>query len=264
MCASRDRLIRTITSPSPRQTLRPFRPSSMRSRDLSYNNLTGPVPDILAELPFLEVLNLSSNQLIGSIPSAFLVKSQNGRTVSDFRGGVDCKEEFERLRCRTHNAGALSRGQRFQIAVDAAQGPEYLHKGCQPPLLHRDVKTGNILLSERMEAKIADFGSQGLLYYSRYYTTYQLSQKSNVYNFGVVLWELITGQRPLLQGIPSVANHGRSVMQLKENLELETPHDRTENVGTSSEYPNMEVSDVSQNSAYVATMSVAGIRPPAR
>ncbi|CAD5166810.1 unnamed protein product [Musa acuminata subsp. malaccensis] len=51
------------------------------SRDLSYNNLTGPVPDILAELPFLEVLNLSSNQLIGSIPSAFLVKSQNGLTV---------------------------------------------------------------------------------------------------------------------------------------------------------------------------------------
>ncbi|CAL9778153.1 unnamed protein product [Musa acuminata subsp. burmannicoides] len=81
MCTPRDRLIRTITSPSPRQTLRPFRVSSMRSRDLSYNNLTGPVPDILAELPFLEVLNLSSNQLIGSIPSAFLVKSQNGLTV---------------------------------------------------------------------------------------------------------------------------------------------------------------------------------------
>ncbi|CAL9085948.1 unnamed protein product, partial [Musa acuminata var. zebrina] len=92
---------------------------------------------------------------------------------------------------------------------------------------------------------------QGLLYYSRwYYTTYQLSQKSDVYSFGVVLLELITEQPPLLQGIPSVANHGRSVMQLKESLVLETPHDRTENVGTSSEYPNMEVSDVSQNSAY--------------
>lgn len=93
---------------------------------------------------------------------------------------------------RTHNAGALSRGQRLQIAVDATQGlvshkvlmflaqfsgcllfslsdfmcfieicrtRVYLHKGCQPPLIHRDAKTGNILLSERMEAKIAeDFG----------------------------------------------------------------------------------------------------------
>ncbi|CAL9166024.1 unnamed protein product [Musa hybrid cultivar] len=177
MCTPRDRLIRTITSPSRRQTLRPFRASSMRSRDLSYNNLTGPVPDILAELPFLEVLNLSSNQLIGSIPSAFLVKSQNGLTVSDFRGGVDCKGEFEQLLYYNNLYSSLSRGQRLQIAVDAAQGPEYLHKGCQPPLIHRDVKTGNILLSERIvETYITKLIDGGLLYYSRYYTTYQLSQ----------------------------------------------------------------------------------------
>ncbi|CAL9085950.1 unnamed protein product [Musa acuminata var. zebrina] len=158
MCTPRDRLIRTITSPSPRQTLRPFRASSIRSRDLSYNNLTGPVPDILAELPFLQVLNLSRNQLIGSIPSAFLVKSQNGLTLQ--AAGTTCCLKFSHCSSRTHNAGALSRGQRLQIAVDAAQGlVVYLHKGCQPPLIHRDAKTGNILLSERMEAKIAeDFG----------------------------------------------------------------------------------------------------------
>ncbi|RZR96347.1 hypothetical protein BHM03_00025349 [Ensete ventricosum] len=51
------------------------------SRDLSYNNFTGPVPDILAGLPFLQVLNLSSNQSTGSIPSAFRVKSQNELTL---------------------------------------------------------------------------------------------------------------------------------------------------------------------------------------
>jgi serine/threonine protein kinase len=93
-------------------------------------------------------------------------------------------------------------------------GLEYLHKACYPPLIHRDVKTGNILLSADLEAKIADFGLMkvfadqfrthvttqpvGTLGYldPEYYNTYQLSEKSDVYSFGVVLLELITGQSP--------------------------------------------------------------------
>ncbi|CAD5166812.1 unnamed protein product [Musa acuminata subsp. malaccensis] len=118
---------------------------------------------------------------------------------------------------RNNTAIALSWGQRLHIAVDAAQGLEYLHKGCRPPLIHRDVKTANILLSERLEAKIADFGlsktfqnevsthvsttvvgTPGYLD-PEYYNNYQLSEKTDVYSFGVVLLELITGQPPLLQ-----------------------------------------------------------------
>ncbi|KAK4838803.1 hypothetical protein QYF36_016524 [Acer negundo] len=53
---------------------------------------------------------------------------------------------------------AMSWKERLQIAVDAAQGLEYLHCGCKPPIIHRDVKTANILLDENMQAKIADFG----------------------------------------------------------------------------------------------------------
>ncbi|XP_065024010.1 probable LRR receptor-like serine/threonine-protein kinase At1g05700 [Musa acuminata AAA Group] len=62
------------------------------------------------------------------------------------------------LRNKAGCAKVLSWGQRLQIALDAAQGLDYLHKGCKPPTIHRDVKSSNILLSEELEVKIGDFG----------------------------------------------------------------------------------------------------------
>ncbi|TYJ13740.1 hypothetical protein E1A91_A10G070400v1 [Gossypium mustelinum] len=56
------------------------------------------------------------------------------------------------------NTTVLNWNQRLQIAVDAAQGLDYLHNGCKPPIVHRDLKPSNILLTENMQAKIADFG----------------------------------------------------------------------------------------------------------
>ncbi|KAJ0008334.1 hypothetical protein Pint_29520 [Pistacia integerrima] len=52
----------------------------------------------------------------------------------------------------------LSWEERMRIAVDAAQGLEYLHNGCKPPMVHRDVKPSNILLNDKLQAKISDFG----------------------------------------------------------------------------------------------------------
>ncbi|KAK3410876.1 hypothetical protein EUGRSUZ_J02904 [Eucalyptus grandis] len=52
----------------------------------------------------------------------------------------------------------LTWSKRLQIAVDATQGLDYLHNGCKPPVIHRDLKTTNILLNEDFRAKIADFG----------------------------------------------------------------------------------------------------------
>ncbi|XP_074567007.1 putative LRR receptor-like serine/threonine-protein kinase PAM74 [Curcuma longa] len=112
----------------------------------------------------------------------------------------------------TTTAKTLSWRERLQIALEAAQGLEYLHKHCSPPIVHRDVKTCNILLTHNFEAKIADFGlakaflrdadthvSTDVIVGTHgyvdpeYHNTYQLTEKSDVYSFGVVLLELITG-----------------------------------------------------------------------
>ncbi|TKW26262.1 hypothetical protein SEVIR_3G176500v4 [Setaria viridis] len=115
------------------------------------------------------------------------------------------------------NTGFLSWRQRLKIALESAQGLEYLHKGCNPPLIHRDVKAANILLNAKLEAKIADFGLTkayhdndthvstntlvGTLGYvdPEYHTTMQPTTKSDVYSFGVVLLELVTGRPAILR-----------------------------------------------------------------
>ncbi|XP_013716682.2 probable LRR receptor-like serine/threonine-protein kinase PAM74 [Brassica napus] len=103
-------------------------------------------------------------------------------------------------------------GSRLQIALEAALGLEYLHVGCTPPIVHRDIKTTNILLDQQLKAKIADFGLSrsfpvgGETHVStvvagtpgyldpEYYHTSRLGEKSDVYSFGIVLLEMITNQ----------------------------------------------------------------------
>ncbi|XP_065865969.1 PTI1-like tyrosine-protein kinase 3 isoform X2 [Euphorbia lathyris] len=110
--------------------------------------------------------------------------------------------------------------QRVRIAVDAARGLEYLHEKVQPAIIHRDIRSSNVLLFEEFKAKVADFNLSNQapdmaarLHSTRvlgtfgyhapeYAMTGQLTQKSDVYSFGVVLLELLTGRKPVDHTMP--------------------------------------------------------------
>ncbi|CAK8563469.1 unnamed protein product [Lathyrus sativus] len=110
----------------------------------------------------------------------------------------------------------LDFNQRLEIAIDVAHGLTYLHLYAEKQIIHRDVKSSNILLTERMRAKVADFGFaklgpvsndhthistkvKGTVGYldPEYMKTYHLTPKSDVYSFGILLLEILTGRRPV-------------------------------------------------------------------
>ncbi|KAL6547547.1 hypothetical protein OROHE_009252 [Orobanche hederae] len=103
---------------------------------------------------------------------------------------------------------------RLRIAIGAAKGLCYMHHDCSPPVIHRDVKSSNILLDSDFKAKIADFGLAKILIKKgepntmsaiagsfgyiapEYAYTSRVNEKVDVYSFGVVLLELVTGREP--------------------------------------------------------------------
>ncbi|KAJ3671526.1 hypothetical protein LUZ60_007605 [Juncus effusus] len=135
--------------------------------------------------------------------------------------------------------GFLTWDCRYRIALEAARGLCYLHHDCSPMIVHRDVKSNNILLGENFEAHVADFGLAKFLqdggasesmsavagsygYIAPEYAyTLKVDEKSDVYSFGVVLLELITGKKPVGEfgeGVDIVQWTKRVTKCIRENV----------------------------------------------
>nr|KYP68786.1 Serine/threonine-protein kinase-like protein CCR4 [Cajanus cajan] len=118
---------------------------------------------------------------------------------------------------KLQTSALMSWPMRIKVALDAARGIEYLHRYANPPIIHRDIKSANILLDAKWTAKVSDFGlslmgpdpedeeahlsllAAGTVGYMdpEYYRLQHLTSKSDVYSFGVVLLELLSGYKAI-------------------------------------------------------------------
>ncbi|KAA8532403.1 hypothetical protein F0562_032428 [Nyssa sinensis] len=123
-------------------------------------------------------------------------------------------EEVLHGRTRTRDKRILTWEERKKIARGAAKGLCFLHHNCIPHIIHRDMKSSNVLLDHEMEARVSDFGMARLISAldthlsvstlagtpgyvpPEYYQSFRCTAKGDVYSLGVVLLELLTGKRP--------------------------------------------------------------------
>lgn len=164
---------------------------------------------------------------------------------------------------------------RKRIALGAARGLLYLHEQCDPKIIHRDVKAANILLDDCCEAIVGDFGLAKLLDHREshvttavrgtvghiapeYLSTGQSSEKTDVFGFGILLLELITGQTALEFGKSS--NQKGAMLDWVKKMHQEKQLDIFVDKGLGSKYDRIELEEMVQV-ALLCTQFLPGHRP---
>ncbi|XP_060185487.1 protein NSP-INTERACTING KINASE 1-like isoform X2 [Lycium barbarum] len=155
----------------------------------------------------------------------------------------------------------LDWGTRKGIALGAARGLLYLHEQCDPKIIHRDVKAANILLDDDCEAVVGDFGLAKLLDHHdshvttavrgtvghiapEYLSTGQSSDKTDVFGFGILLLELITGQRALEFG--KAANQKGAMLDWVRKIHQEKKLDMLVDKDLKNDYDRIELEEMVQ------------------
>ncbi|XP_027115701.1 uncharacterized protein [Coffea arabica] len=139
------------------------------------------------------------------------------------------------------NGSPLEWELRYQILLGAAEGLAYLHHDCVPPIVHRDIKANNILIGLEFEPYIADFGLAKLVEDSdfarssntvagsygyiapEYGYMMKITEKTDVYSYGVVMLEVLTGKQPIDPTIPDGVHIADWVRQKNGCLEIHDP-----------------------------------------
>ncbi|KAJ7982563.1 Receptor-like kinase [Quillaja saponaria] len=159
-----------------------------------------------------EILTLSKIEHLNLVRLyGYLEHADEQIIIVEYVGNGNLREHLDGIQ-----GNVLEIAERLDIAIDISHAVTYLHMYTDHPIIHRDIKTSNILITEKLRAKVADFGfarlsaeDPGATHIStlvkgtagyldpEYVMTFQLTEKSDVYSFGVLLVEMMTGRHPI-------------------------------------------------------------------
>ncbi|KAH6818542.1 Leucine-rich repeat protein kinase family protein [Perilla frutescens var. frutescens] len=176
---------------------------------------------------------------------------------------------------RLRGKPALDWNTRKRIAIGASRGLLYLHEQCDPKIIHRDVKAANVLLDDYCEAVVGDFGLAKLLDHAEshvttavrgtvghiapeYLSTGQSSEKTDVFGFGILLLELITGMRALEFG--KTVNQKGAMLEWIKKIQEEKKFELLVDKELGINYDSIEVGEMLQV-ALLCTQYLPSHRP---